>query len=293
VLSWYPACQLLVSVPCLDCLFDPLYIYLSSPNTLLLVSSGNDICEAGENSSSCSADCGPKFLETTFEDNNGSVGNVFKVRAEKDITVTGFNIHTSNAGTYTVRVYDRSGDYVGVYGSSTGWRTIFNGNVNCQGQDSPTVVGALSQSVSISAGSTHSFHIQTDSGIRYTNGSTEGNVYAGNDDITFYQGRGCGGVFNCGYSPRVWNGIIQYELDLGSPTTPQPTVKPTAFPTISVSSYSCLFVIHSFARHQLNVYFSFLSCFSPLPKPRHFLPDRLYFWHADLQEVDAQGKLKL
>ena len=53
------------------------------------------------------------------------------------------------------------------------------------------MIPLLDDPVAVASGNVHSFHVWT-SQIRYTTGSNEGAVYAGNADLDFLQGKGCG-----------------------------------------------------------------------------------------------------
>lgn len=178
---------------------------------------------------------------TTFAHNNGSNGNIFKVQALVDIVVTGFTIHTSGTGPGTVRIFDKEGDFVGSETNSAAWNEIVNSGFTGYGSDQQTPLAKLTNPVSIAAGSFHSFIIHSSLGIRYTNGNMFGSVYTENSDLIFYEGKGFSSVFGGQFTPRVWNGIIEYGMagtqapatntPSVEPTTPQPTLKPTPIPT--------------------------------------------------------------
>ena len=78
------------------------------------------------------------------------------------------------------------------------------------GENNQTVLPPLNVSVPVSAGCEHSFYVYSSLGVRYTNGASEGSVYASNEDIVFHEGKGVAGPFSYWFSPRVWNGIIEY-----------------------------------------------------------------------------------
>ena len=177
----------------------------------------------------CPVDCTPQTLETTWSQNNGSYGNYFKVRALKDITITGFEIHTRFNDIGTVQIYHKEDDYVNFERNSGAWDRIMNdNNVQGRGIDVPTVLDSSKITpVEMLAGEFHSFYIHTSSElqIRYTNGNGEGNLYASNLHLEFYQGKGGGSTqFNSLFSPRIWNGRINYGL---TSTGPSPTSPPT------------------------------------------------------------------
>ena len=181
-------------------------------------------------------------LSTTFANGNGSIGNFFKVYADTDLDITRFSVHTTNTGTQTVKVWTREGDdYASFITNSAAWTEIFNEQVNGLGRSEVTVLPKFNQKINIPAGGFQSFYVYVSGGIRYTNGSGEGNVYAENaGELTFYEGKGSGGQFSSRtWSPRVWNGIIEYEM---ATSAPQPTPLPTNAPStanVSYSSFGC------------------------------------------------------
>ena len=136
-------------------------------------------------------------------------------------------INSSASGTGTVKVYTKDGDYVGFEGNQAAWTLIYEKSVSSSGAN--TDLGKLDLALLVPANTFKSFHVWTSLGIRYTNGSGEGNVYSQNaGEIIFYEGKGAGGEFGRTYFPRVWNGIIEYGFDNGpAPTPPPSTANPT------------------------------------------------------------------
>ena len=163
----------------------------------------------------CAANC--QGLTSTFDSNNRQYGNYFKIKATQDVYITGFTIHTVDSGTGTVKIYEKEGDYEGFVGDSGAWNLIMNdSNVNGQGVGRQTSLDKLDVALFIPAGTFRSFHIGSSLRLEYTNGSSEGRIYAQNDDIIFYEGLGVNREFGSGdnvFSPRVWNGILEYGLD--------------------------------------------------------------------------------
>jgi hypothetical protein len=198
---------------------------------------GSGTCESGPYvvSPTCP---NAKTLTTTYATNNGSSGNVFKVTTTNEINVNAFKIHATNSGSGQAIVWARSGDYAGFENSSTGWTKIQDVTVASSGTDTETTLPNLLTPYAMAAGSTHSFHVWTALGARYTNGAGEGQEFAcveNPGDMVFYEGKGCGGQFSCTFSPRVWNGKIEYTM--AGPATPEPTSEPTTSqPTTSPST---------------------------------------------------------
>ena len=222
-----------------------LYLFfLNLAHTQVSGCCGNDICEAGESTITCPGDCNfdcgaeCKTLTTTFADNNGSYGNFFKIQALQDLFVTGFTINSSSSGTGTVKVYAKDGDYVGFEGNQAAWTLIYEKSVSSPGAN--TDLGKLDLALLVPANSFKSFHVWNSLGVRYTNGSGEGNVFSQTPgEIIFYEGKGAGGEFGGTFSPRVWNGEIEYGFDNGpAPTPPPSTANPTPPPSTANQSFS-------------------------------------------------------
>ena len=75
--------------------------------------------------------------------------------------------------------------------------------------------------------------INPGSTTRYTNGVTEGAIFASNPgEMAITEGRGCGGDLSCTFTPRVWNGRLTYALS-GTESSPEPSRAPTDQPTDS------------------------------------------------------------
>ena len=197
------------------------------------------MCQAGvgETFENCIADCA-KILETTWVEGNGAGGNFFTVTALKDITITQFDIHTTNVGTGTVTIWERAGSYIGVESNRAAWnRIMIENNIQCQGVGQQTSLPRLTRPLSLEAGETRSFHIASSQGISYTNGVSESAVFAENAELRLFEGKGSADEFSPStFTPRVWNGHIHYALgiDGGGPET---TNTPTSTPT-KVRSYS-------------------------------------------------------
>ena len=238
-----------------------LYIYTQPRTQTVSGCCGNDICEAGESPltcpSDCNFDCGAecKSLTTTFADNNGSQGNFFKIQALQDLYVTGFTINSSASGTGTVKVYAKDGDYVGFEGNQAAWTLIYEKSVSSPGAN--TDLGKLDLALLVPANTFKSFHVWTSLGIRYTNGSGEGNVFSQTPgEIIFYEGKGAGGEFGGTFSPRVWNGEIEYGFDNGpAPTPPPSTANPTPNPTTANPTPNVSYILSCWMIHMIYISF--------------------------------------
>ena len=105
------------------------------------------------------------------------------------------------------------------------WTSILSTSVTSQGRGNPTPLPAYA-GVVVASGATQAFFVVV-TNIRYTNGNTEGSLYAENSHMQFFEGIGRSSKeFDSAsiYSPRVWNGAIRYTLESvpPAPVTPAP-----------------------------------------------------------------------
>lgn len=171
-------------------------------------------------------------LESTTDDNNGADGNLFNLHArDGDVQITGFDINIVNAGvTFTAEIYSREGSYQNHTTSLAGW-TLHDRITDISPESGALSPLVLLNPILISAGVSdgmRAFHITIrNTGIRYTNGDTEGKVYAQDSHLSLYEGRGSSGLLGSRIStfkPRIFNGNIHYELYEPVQPTPKPPV---------------------------------------------------------------------
>ena len=151
-------------------------------------------------------------LTTTFASNNAFAGNMFDVTTFGNaLNVTSLQIHANPAtffGSRTLDVYIKSGSYVGFETNSAAWTKVSSTTLTSSSPiGTPTFVDITD--FILSANSLTGFYItfaDGQAGIQYTNGA---NTYS-NAEIKIQTGVGKGGVFGSTFSPRTWNGTINY-----------------------------------------------------------------------------------
>lgn len=162
------------------------------------------------------------LISTTFSSNNGQAGNMFDViNLIGDVTVTGFDLNLDD-GTHTIEVYTKTGSYSGFDTTPGAWSLISTGSVVSSGVNVATFFDVTD--FVLSGFATTALYITADStAMNYTNGSSEGSVYADNGELQILEGLGKAYSFDSSFSPRVWNGTIYYqEGGLSSTPTPAP-----------------------------------------------------------------------
>ncbi|GAB4580006.1 MAG: hypothetical protein Fur0022_27450 [Anaerolineales bacterium] len=153
----------------------------------------------------------PASQTTTFAGGNGLAGNMFDVTAgDREILITGFDIHVDDTNSRTVEVYYKAGSYVGFQQTPGAWTLLGTEVVTGQGLGNPTPVSI--GGLTIPAGETYGLYVTlTTSDMDYTNGA---NTYS-NGDLTITTGTGNGYPFGVVNTPRTWNGTIYYEVSAG------------------------------------------------------------------------------
>lgn len=151
-------------------------------------------------------------LITTMAGGNGSQATMFVIEAVQETTIQDFALNMNAGTTGDVSIFYRAEDYLTVPGANltdAGW--ILVGTVEGLASDGPDYTNIpLPVNITIPAGERYSFHIGSTGGVAYTNGTVLGDVYAASTGFNFIQGHG-GTIFNCNFSPRVFNGLIRYE----------------------------------------------------------------------------------
>ena len=162
---------------------------------------------------------GPFRCSTTFTSDNGSSGNMFDVTnlSSQPIMLTGYfegNFDTGESG--EVQVWYRTGSYAGYETESSGWSLLGTDQMTSLGDDTPTPYD-VGSTLTIAPGQTIGMFVYCGLAVNYTNGA---NVYDdGVIQITTGAGKGSSSatppVSGGTYSPRTWNGTIEYVLPGG------------------------------------------------------------------------------
>ena len=164
-----------------------------------------------ENSKICPVDCAAKEIETTFEYNLGSNGNMFAIKLKRDITVSSLVINSKSQGEGAVRIYTRTGSYTGHEKNIAGWDLVYyNPSVNHNRRGHATELGDFYSKVFVAKGSIQSFFVTSTKGLVYKEGVDEFAVCASDRWFDVLEGIGTDGEFSGKtYSPRIWGGKIR------------------------------------------------------------------------------------
>lgn len=185
---------------------------------------------------------------STYSGGSGSYGNMFNIKAVKEVTVTHMAIHARygpNDPPMDIEVYTKKGTFIGSeYGAALWTKICCSEKITGAGLAKRTMLpkSAFSTDVVIPKGEIQAFYVtgkQAD--IRYSKGTgMVGDILNGNLDIQILNGNGVGFYpFGQHVENRLWNGVIFYNTQVpitddkggDGPLVAAPTIPPVPPPT--------------------------------------------------------------
>ena len=163
-------------------------------------------------------------LGTTFNgtyDSNGAMFDVSTLEAHRVVKIVSIDIHTSIVqDDCAVMVLGRPGTHVGFENVTKGWSLLVNATVKCAGFGERTSIPSSSfrENPTLRSGESYAFYtLMAAPSLTYSDGDSVGKIYASSKYLNIHEGTGVGGFFG-GQSqaferPRVWNGIINYQVE--------------------------------------------------------------------------------
>ena len=90
--------------------------------------------------------------------------------------MTQFHVHltSTSSNVHDVQVFTKTGGYAGYETNSAAWTLVQAVTVTGQGTGTLTELPLLDNPIVVSEGTTQSFYVRSDGGVRYTNGNSEG-----------------------------------------------------------------------------------------------------------------------
>ena len=162
----------------------------------------------------------------TMAAGNGQSGNMWDVKNETGsvMKITDITVHLSGTGAANIEVFYKAGPFAGFEQNASAWTQIANVGVTSNGSGNETPV-PLAVQPDLLPGGVYAFYAISTSGssFSYTNGTSEGNVFATDGNLTMYEGIGVATPLfsTTRFSPRVWNGRMNYKIG-GCPSEPAP-----------------------------------------------------------------------
>ncbi|CAM3451747.1 proprotein convertase P-domain-containing protein [Aequorivita lipolytica] len=161
-------------------------------------------------------------LTTLFATNNGGSPNwtvMYDLTVgPNDIEVTDLDVNTDATGTFNLNLYTLVGTHVGNETNAAAWGApASSGTGTALGTDLPSNA-VLAAPVTLAANTTYGIAITMDVDVNYTNGTgCPGNQCYSNADLSLTLGKAVAGIFTGSvFSPRIWNGTINYTVGSGS-----------------------------------------------------------------------------
>ena len=169
-------------------------------------------------------------ITTGFNGANSYSGNMFDIKVNNSFTIDSFDVNI-NAGANVIKVYYKTGSYVGFENDAAAWTFVDSVNVIGNGQGIPTraAIGGLT----LLAGQTYGIYITTvNGGIWYFR--TADTIKVSDANMTLSLGISNAYPFTDKVFPRAWDGTIYYTAACISPRAPL-TVTVDSLPTAVIS----------------------------------------------------------
>ncbi len=161
---------------------------------------------------------GSGSISTTFAGGVSYPGNMFDVTAlSTPLTIAKFDLHlaeTAGTASIPVRIYYKSGTYVGSEGTPNAWTLLNSYTVTSAGAGNPTSLPI--DNLTIPAGQVYGIYISRTDGFNLEYSVGAHTYYNATIQITL--GAGLLYPFSTGFSPRTWNGTIYYTAAPPPPT---------------------------------------------------------------------------
>lgn len=145
---------------------------------------------------------------------------MFDIVATNQITID--SVHAHPMGNTTIEIYYKMGSFSGSENTAGNWTLVGSAAVTAQAQGTPTSV-PINIGVTIPAGQTYGFYVTSSNtavSLNYTDGTTQGAVYASDANMQILEGVGLEYPFSgTPFSPRMWNGTIYYSTATGGAST--------------------------------------------------------------------------
>ncbi len=181
-------------------------------------------------------------LATTLNGQNIESGNMFDIYGVTDIIIEGFNIHLYRKNSEDlIHLYIKEGTFQGYEDISSSWSKVLEAQIHSRGMGVYTPIPMESfDSLYVNAGETVGVYVTSNSmNMVYSYGDEVGSVYTQDTNLAIFEGVGVKYPFGKIFSPRIWNGQVQYTINVAKPSS-QPSSLPSTMPTSSPSSLPSL-----------------------------------------------------
>jgi len=194
-------------------------------------------------------------LETTHDGDIGGRGVMFDIRTktEAKVRITSLTFHSHTIDMCKVKVFTKRGTHRSFEENSAAWTKIVDTTMECKGRVIATTItssmfdSSLSDELIIEADIGRAIYIDTNDAVRYSMTYDEDEVFAEDSNVRIFEGTGLSQKYADLHSPRMWNGLLSYEVVgcEGMLTTPSNDSKQTYGHMFNIrSNYAGGIIIH-------------------------------------------------
>ncbi|KAL9184684.1 hypothetical protein ACHAXT_012654 [Thalassiosira profunda] len=152
-------------------------------------------------------------LRTRSNPNDNANGQMFTVRAIKQVTMRSFDIVGKKDGDSNVVIYSRPGEYSGHEEDPDGWTLVLDKSITLT-RGEQTNTGELAEKVTIPEGETQSFYIWSKKPMRSRRGGAEGGLVRGDGKLEIYEGVATKKLFQTPLGTARFSGGLRYEVEV-------------------------------------------------------------------------------
>jgi len=159
-------------------------------------------------------------IETTLEGEIGSQGVMFdvKTKTKETVRIKSFTFHSHSKDECNVKVFTKRGTHRSFEENSAAWTNIVNTTMECKGPGTETKITSsmfdphLSDELIIKPDIGRAIYIDSNNAVKYSLTDSEDEVFAEDSYVQIFEGTGLSQEYGDLHSPRMWNGILTYEL---------------------------------------------------------------------------------
>lgn len=163
------------------------------------------------------------IITTLFNANNGFAGNMFdlNVLAPLGIEISQLELNL-DVGSWDVELYTKTGTHVGSENTPGDWILRQSSTGLTSIAPNLAVPWDITDFTLDSGLSALYINVTNGDALNYTNGTGVGNLVASNASVQIFEGTGNAANFGATFSPRIWNGSIEFEPIAALPVSSVP-----------------------------------------------------------------------
>jgi len=159
-------------------------------------------------------------IETTHEGKIGGRGVMFDIRTKTDakVRIRSFTFHSHSIDMCNVNFFTKRGTHRSFEENSIAWTNIVNTTIECKGPQTTSAItssmfdSSLSDQLIIEADIGRAIYIDSSNILRYSLTNSADEVFTQDSYVQILEGSGLTQEYGDLHSPRMWNGVLKYEL---------------------------------------------------------------------------------